>query len=352
MKSDILPVKRKQWVDYVRGISMLLVILYHAEYIYPVASFDICRLFSSFFLASFFIISGYLFTSDYKTFSLGKKLKSIFRGIVWPYLVFTLIIWIPKAFFNGTTVLQGLRDIALGWASWFVVALAVGELMFALCLKYTKNLKIIIAFAVFSLFIGYIIKEIYPMRLPYYIDRAFIVIVFLVIGFLYRIYEDKIHQLIKINYYSFLSFLLLYALLEYLDYKYLHIADNFHTLEYNHYLLFYIYAVVGTMMVILFARVVSTSRFLCFVGQNSLVFYFLNSGGMKLLTLPINKLLACLPENIVGNLGGLKIILLVVCVCMCITPIVWLIERYCPIIIGDKASFNTLAKKLHMKISF
>lgn len=207
MKSDIVPVKRKQWVDCVRGISMLLVILYHAEYIYPVDDIDINRLFSSFFLASFFIISGYLFTSDYKTFSLRKKLKSLFRSVVWPYLVFTLIIWIPKALFNGTTVLQGLRDIALGWASWFVVALAVGELMFAICLKYTKNLKIIIAFAFISLFIGYIIKDICPTKLPYYIDRVFIVVVFLVIGFLYRIYEDKIHQIIKINYYSLLFFM-------------------------------------------------------------------------------------------------------------------------------------------------
>ena len=141
-------------------------------------------------------------------------------------------------------------------------------------------------------------------------------------------------------------------LLAYLDYKYLHITDNFHTQQYNYYLLFYIYAIVGTMMVIVFAKVVSPSSFLCFVGQNSLIFYFLNSGGMKLLSIPFNKLWASLPESIVSNLGFLKVILLVICVCICITPIVWLIKRYSPIIVGDKASFNTLAKKLHMRISF
>lgn len=352
------PQSRKQWIDIVKGISMLLVILFHTEVYYPIGGgTHLYNFYSFFMLPSFFIVSGYLFSAGNKNFSLRKKIKSIFRGIIWTYLVFTVIIWIPKAIVNETSVIQGLKEIMLGWASWFVVALGVAELIFAFLLRYVKKLKYIAVYIVLALILSYLIKLVYPDVLPFHFNLALIATFFLGIGFFYRIYEVQIHNFIKVNYSSLFFFILLYSLLVFIDLKYIHTTINLYAAnEYNHFILYFIYAFIGTMMLFLFAKLVHLPRwlgkYLCFVGQNSLIFYYLNTGGIKLLRMVFNKFNIHLPEEIALKWGFIEILFMYICICALTSVTVYLIKRYCPIMVGDKNSFNKVAQKLKLKISF
>lgn len=104
-------IKRKKWVDFGKGISIFLVLLFHSEEYYSNGDFSLSFIFSFFRMPFFFFISGYLFTSDYKNFSIRRKLKQIFRGIVWTYLIFTSIIVIPKCISNGVPIWGTERSV-------------------------------------------------------------------------------------------------------------------------------------------------------------------------------------------------------------------------------------------------
>lgn len=101
-------VKRKQWVDFGKGISMFLIVLGHSEAYYPITDDGFSHLFVCFGMPFFFFLSGYLFTSDYLRFSFRRKLLQILRSIVWAYLAFTLILFVPKCISNGMPLTEGL----------------------------------------------------------------------------------------------------------------------------------------------------------------------------------------------------------------------------------------------------
>lgn len=63
---------RKEWVDLGKGISILLVVLFHCEEYLPIVDTGTKRYFL-FQNAFFFFLSGYVFTSDYREFSFGKN---------------------------------------------------------------------------------------------------------------------------------------------------------------------------------------------------------------------------------------------------------------------------------------
>lgn len=102
---------KKAWVDLGKGISILLVVLFHCEEYLPIVDTGTAGPFSFFRMPFFFFLSGYIFVSDYTQFSLRRKLKQILRGIVWTYLIFALILVVPKSLSNGYPVADGLKMI-------------------------------------------------------------------------------------------------------------------------------------------------------------------------------------------------------------------------------------------------
>ena len=94
--------KRKHWIDSIRGISMIAILLYHTEFYYTGKVLINYSLYVTNVLILFFFVSGYLM---YKTdFDIGKKIKSIFKGLLIPYFCFTTIIAIPKSLAHGTEI--------------------------------------------------------------------------------------------------------------------------------------------------------------------------------------------------------------------------------------------------------
>ena len=88
--------RRIVWVDMARGLAMLTILWAHTSVYYAdgfASSYTLTVLNA---LAVFFFVSGYLFMSPDKEFSVGHKLRSVFRSLVVPYLIFTLAILFLK----------------------------------------------------------------------------------------------------------------------------------------------------------------------------------------------------------------------------------------------------------------
>ena len=151
--------ERVSWLDYGKCICMLMVIYSHTV-IYSTGRInDFLLLMLPTRLLVFFFISGYL--TKVEGFDFKKTITSIGKKLLFPYFLFTLIIYLPKHLAHGTDIsLQNmLYEILGGFASWFVAALAVSKITLAVCLKYTKNLLTIGAVCLGLAVVGFLITE-------------------------------------------------------------------------------------------------------------------------------------------------------------------------------------------------
>ena len=83
--------KRKHWADVVRGICMTAILYDHTDIYYSDTNVLPYELYVPNALTAFFILSGYLM---YKRsgFCLKNKIRSIMKGLLLPYLIFTIAI--------------------------------------------------------------------------------------------------------------------------------------------------------------------------------------------------------------------------------------------------------------------
>lgn len=90
---------RISWIDYGKCLCMLLVILAHTWSYYTGDLNIFLHLMRPTRLLVFFFISGYLIRLE--SFDFKKMMKSIIKKLMFPYFIFTLIIWLPKHFVRG-----------------------------------------------------------------------------------------------------------------------------------------------------------------------------------------------------------------------------------------------------------
>ena len=106
-------------------------------------------------------------------------------------MIFTCLIIVPKSLLNGKSITEGLLDIVLGYASWFVVSLGVAQVAFAILLAKCKRLWVFAIFILSCATIGLFIQSNTQQTLPFQIEKALIVVLFLGLGIFYRIYEPR-----------------------------------------------------------------------------------------------------------------------------------------------------------------
>ena len=329
---------------------MLLVVLFHCEVYNPTNTPGCSHLFAFFRMPFFFFLSGYLFTKNRHEFSLKNKLKQIFRGLIWTYLIFTSISLIPKTIAYGNSLSDGIWLILTGKASWFVVALGGAQILFALLLRITKNVLHILIFMFLSLGAGYIVKLQHLTTLPFCFDSTLLVIFFFGLGFLYRIYEQQASRLIPISFKNLAGLTAFYFTAITVDAHFWGTpAYLFNTTSYHNFPLHILYAITGIGMMLLFVRTVPCPKILSFIGRNSLIFYYLNGGSTKIIY-TISQKVGIHQNCIHLPLYGTIAVFLMSCVCLSITSV--FIRRYCPILTGDKDAFNRLMQRLKLNINF
>ena len=183
--------ERIGWIDLMRGFCMLLILWFHTEMYYAGSDLLSYHLYVCNALTAFFFLSGYLFYSE-KAFSLRRKLRSVLRGIIVPYFLFTSILAVPKALVSHLNIGDVIVDILTGQASWFVAALAVAEVLFSLVL-WVNNRWLFHIMPVMALTGALLLNnnEWVMSHNYWYYQSALIALVFIYLGYQYHRFEKS-----------------------------------------------------------------------------------------------------------------------------------------------------------------
>lgn len=188
--------RRIVWVDIARGLAMLTILWAHTSVYYAdgfASSYTLTVLNA---LAVFFFVSGYLFMSPDKQFSVGNKMRSVLRSLVVPYFIFTLAMAFPKAVVHGSEVdlMSLIKPVLNGDASWFVSSLIVVQVYYCLVLFVRKFLSPkggagAFTFEIFGVFLPFMVFVSFFRYCSNILSVSTIALTFVFIGRLYRMVE-------------------------------------------------------------------------------------------------------------------------------------------------------------------
>lgn len=162
---------RIEWIDIAKGISIILVVYGHCG----LSSFpNIADWFGGFRMPFFFFISGILF-NPYKYNSISDLIKKKQKGLIRPFFIFSIIIFIGYFFLDRDNFISKVKMFpSLGWggyALWFIpVLLGTEMLYYFICSRIYKKNYIFIALLTCALF-GYMLDK---MNVPNYWNLNFI----------------------------------------------------------------------------------------------------------------------------------------------------------------------------------
>lgn len=323
--------ERKHWVDLIKGVSMLVVLIAHTDIYYT------GRLLGEYHysllpaLLIFFTMSGYLMYHEHKEFDLYHKLTSIFKTLVVPYFIFMTVIYVPKHLAHGDSIdpMQMLIDIVWRGESWFITALAMAEIIFSLVIKACRGRSRWILLCGFA---GFVISALMP-NLPkmchklmlWHIDNGLQALFFLACGYLYHKYEECFFLLRE----RLLMAAMIVITLQ------LKVTETFFDIQlvlYPAIISYYSFLVLDylicTLTFIELFKLLPRCKPLEWVGQHSLVYYFLCGGVPLTVSMVANKM------GYTYDAGWINLVPVILIVCAVTTGVVYLIYRYVPFVTG------------------
>lgn len=337
--------KRINWIDYAKAISIFCVVLIHANIPYPTRGF--IRIF---LIPLFFFLSGIFANTQryisFRDFFINKGLH-----ILIPYLFFNILTYLFWVFvgrnfgYDADSSIEWWRPllgIIYGEYShlthyiplWFLACLFSVECLYYIIFRNIKTTLIYWLTVVSLGIVGGINYAFNPIALPWGLSIAFPMMVFYAVGAFfspriiandYRILHIKNTGIWMIV--SFVSMLLVY----HFNTGEVCVFKN----EYGNYILFYIGAFSGILFMHIICRWLEYLEkylsWLSYIGKNTLIILCLHLLIFSFIK-GITFWLFDLPLDIYSNtwviIGSsiLNIALLV--------PIIALINRYCPFLIG------------------
>ncbi|TGE31898.1 acyltransferase family protein [Desulfosporosinus sp. Sb-LF] len=309
---------RIPWVDTLKGLCMIFVIISHA---YPPTVW--IRLYTPFFLSGFFFASGYTFNmrDSFKNFFLQKV-----RTILVPLVFLSLINGVVGVLFKNIPFYVRLLGILIqqadGYESlWFFACLFVCELMFYVIVRYSTNEKVVLLISHLIGIVGFVYIAWGGVHLPWQFEIACVSSVFVSWGFVYRLHEEKIKNIL--NHPIVLAGMIIIYLVLCLMYD----NDvNIHEERFGFQWLFVLEALIATAIVLLISQLLGKKKFLGFVGTHSIIYFSFQ--GFLLQSL----------RSVLGHLGVINTVVL------CVIPVIvaisilsitaLIIYKYLPFMVG------------------
>lgn len=265
--------KRIEWVDFGKYICIMFVMLSHLE-----SGTKVLRTFySPFFLTVFFFLAGYVYKqpSSFKELFIKKT-----KGLFVPWLILSNITIGMSAFMTLKSDHNLLHDLLwnalqirpLGDVMWFVPALYVAFMPFYFVIKIDNRRKAVtlaLLLSVISNIYNVLMpKDILPWgnaSLPWHLEYIFVAMFWMVLGYYYK--NEYENLLKKFDTWSVLiAVIVIYMILIYGPAAQI---DNIaFTIIYS-----YIKSIVGILMVIMISKKLRTSRYVAYVGANTIIFF-------------------------------------------------------------------------------
>ncbi|WP_427813656.1 acyltransferase family protein [Enterococcus sp. 22-H-5-01] len=330
---------RIRYIDYVKGLGILLVILGHigygSDYIYI------------FHMPLFFFISG-LLLSNLETKDAIQFLSSKIKGILVPYLVFSIISFIWWAMIErhlrdqSIPVMKALLNIFIPYVGasfiynvvlWFLVAILFSYFFVFFLVKITNNHGFIMGLT--SIFVFLLISQINEPKI-FELSIAFSGgQLCMTAGYIIRKY--KIGDLKELentkNIYLLIGFLSgLFGI--WIAHYFNHDAVNMMNNSYGNLLLFILGAAAGIVLIFSLALILNRINLpvLSFLGINSLVIMAVHDPIKRIVIVVIAKLLRQENEVVRHEMFPALLILILVTIVSSVAAII--INKYFPFFLG------------------
>jgi len=323
-----MPSERLIWIDLVRGLCMLAILVHHTEMYYVGEAIIDYRIYVDNTLCSFFFISGYLFYKE-RPFNIRHKLYSISKSLIIPYLIFMSAIAFPKAVVHGTfvSITDTILSILSGKESWFITALVTAEIIFSILLYFSKYYKwvlptgVLISLTCIILLTG---NEQVIAHNYWNIMDGLLAVSFLYLGYLYHQFEKKFQpsHLYYIGISIVLFIILKWIIIEYEIYTYLGYVNI------NNYIVFMIDNIVAISFIIQCCKILPNIKPITWMGSHVIVYYFLCGGVPLAISIIANKIGFSYNDNYI------QVIVILILVYLSITLLTWIIYKYIPWITG------------------
>lgn len=323
--------KRKHWVDVVRGICMTAILYDHTDIYYSDTNVLPYELYVPNALTAFFVLSGYLM---YKRsgFCLKNKIRSIIKGLLLPYLIFTIAMALPKSLAHGLSfnIADMLINVLSGKASWFVAALFIAEMLFSIAIRLTKG-RTLALLAVGT--IGLIASTLMPYAgeppFPWQADNALQAMFYLSIGYAYHKHEEAIDGYTSSPPLAIGLLSVLFVGIKAWE-MYYDVSMTEWYINIDCYPMFLLDTVCGAALLILICKRLPRMRLMEWTGIRSLGFYFLCGG------VPLTVSMALQRIGFAYNGCYLTVLPVFIIVYILTAILVWALYNYVPFVFGKR----------------
>ena len=278
---------RINWIDVARGIGIILVIQGHS-----LGAHSYRHFIYAFHMPLFFFISGLVF--DYKKYNFRQTFKKSVKGILVPYVLFSLlsiVLWpLQIGNFEWTPYFIGKQLLGIIYANsqtldfnlvlWFLPCLFVAKILFAFLSEKIKNTLALAVFLIGFSLLGYFAFLYFPdLTLPFGIESAVTAVVFFGLGSIVRTnYYERLNKVNrkKLFYVLFIaiSAVLISAALNFSLYgRQIDIRLN----NLGNYFLFYLGALSGIITTVIISIFINKNRVLEYLGKYALVLFVLHN---------------------------------------------------------------------------
>lgn len=310
--------QRKPYIDSLRGIAMLVVVYGHCLLSQSDTGYSLYFVYTSpFNVALFFVISGYLFTTNKDT---GVFLKYLLTRLVVPWLVLGLF-----PYYNA---LERLPDILSGKNLWFMPALIIGELIWYYLNKYFKNERSVVLSGLFVSALGMLFHE-YGLFDYAMINRAMTIQWLFILGRFIKKYECGIVDYIRNH--MVIAILLYFALGMVFIFMYPSLFYDVHLNRYYFIPLTWGMIVLGVLILFTFFKSNNfCPKWLVVIGQNTLPIYIFSDLGRHVFNILLSSI------NYSSQIYPITAIVETAFACMMCIVFCLFANRYVPELVGRK----------------
>lgn len=260
----MLKTHRKTWIDQLRGLAVISVVLGHQ------LTNDVIfgTYIGSIYMPLFFAISGYLFNKKNVEFS--RFFLGVFRRLIIPWFGLGILVTIPQLYDGTNEFLVRFKGLFTGEELWFMPCLVIGEIILYVLLKI-KNTALFIFSIIICSIAGLIMGEYHCLDFLM-INRALSVQFFFCIGIFFKYCEEFLKQ-INLGY-ILLAIIAYFILTTFGMVIYDGQTIDVHLNRYFNYPLNFITITLGCLICFcIWAKYNIRSRVLTIIGQHSLVIY-------------------------------------------------------------------------------
>ena len=262
-------------------------------------------------------------------FSLKHKLTSIGHSLLLPYLLFTAVLALPKAFVHGWSIdwKSALLPILNGRASWFIATLIVSEIVFSLFLWITRGKVIPLFLLSFCALVGSVLLTKQSTDYPWCINNVLQAVLFLYIGWFYQCRKEVFNRINTPLYTSFL-FISLIIIKGYATYKGVH--TMIYPMSIDSYFLFFLDMLTSIFLLVNVCKQLPRCKLVEWVGAHSIVYYFVCGGVPLCLSLALEKV------GLDYHGAYYSVLIAYALVCIVASGIVAIVYRYLPFMLGKR----------------